>query len=70
MTIINLRRSRSTFLSSQKLSGAEIASQFRGEAAIWDPAKQALLAMFWIPASVNEYLAGMTVINNILVFEP
>jgi hypothetical protein len=41
-------------MSSQKLSEAEIPTEFRGEAAIWDPAKQALLAMFWIPASVND----------------
>jgi hypothetical protein len=36
-------------VSSQKLSVAEIPTEFRGVAAIWDP------------ASVNEYLAGMTI---------
>jgi hypothetical protein len=51
-------------VSSQKLSGAEIPTEFRGEAAIWDPVEQAKLAMFWIPASVNKYLAGMTIMQQ------
>jgi hypothetical protein len=44
-------------LSSQKLSVAEIVTQFRGEAAIWDPAEQAMLANF-LDSSQCKLLLG------------